>query len=261
MSQNVPPNFDSNLPPPDGDAIDRYLDDAMPVAERVEFEKQIAESESIRSQIELQRRVDASLNAGFGAPPIAALLTREEAQAFAPKSRKTGWSREYKMFGALAALLAIAVSIQAYLWLSSAGNAPERPTLAETYFKLVDHKFQPTVECTTRDKFAEWMQARYGVALAPKEERADVKLLGWSYSRAISNYTGLLLATVEGKPVVVAFDTLDRQSEWGYPCRRQPNDKGGLNFFSAQIDGIAVYEITPLDQPRIIDNLGVLKAP
>lgn len=261
MSQNVPPNFDSNLPPPDGDAIDRFLDNAMPDAERVEFEKQIAESESIRSQIELQRRVDASLNTGFGAPPIAALLTREEAQAFAPKSRKTGWSREYKMFGALAALLAIAVSIQAYLWMSAPGADKERPSLAQAYYKLVDHKFRPSEECTTKEKFAKWMQQRFGVALAPKDDLPNVQFVGWSYTTAISNYTALLLARVDGKPVVVAIDTAARQSEWGFPCRRQPEDKGGVNFFSSEIEGIALYEITPLDEPHIINNLAVFKAP
>lgn len=259
MSHSIPPSTPPNLPPPDGDEIDRYLDNAMSEAERAEFENRISHSESIRSEIELQRRVDVSLNAEFGAPPIAALLTREEAQAFAPKSRRTGWSRELKMFGALAALLAIAVCIQGYLWLSAPTNEQERPSLAQAYYKLVDHKFRPSEQCTTKEQFAKWMEQRFGVALAPKEDLPNVEFVGWSYTTAISNYTALLLAKVDGKPVIVAIDSVARQNDWGFPCRRQPEDKGGLNFFSTEIDGIALYEVTPLDAPHIINNLAVFK--
>ncbi|MGH7244047.1 MAG: anti-sigma factor family protein [Phycisphaerales bacterium] len=261
MSQSHPPTSGAELPF-DADAVDRYLDGAMSESERTAFDAQIAQSEMLRGEIALQNQLDSSLRAGFGAPPVApvaGILTREEAQAFAPKRKRAGWSKEYKMFGALAALLAIAISIQGYLWLTGPAAVEERPSLAEAYYKLVNHKFRPSEECTTREKFAQWMSNRFGVALAPKEERADVQFVGWSYSGAISNYTGLLLAKVDGKPVVVAIDTVARQNDWGIPCRRQPNDEQGVNFFSAEIDGIALYEITPLDHPRIVDNLAVFK--
>ncbi|MBX3390239.1 MAG: hypothetical protein KF691_12395 [Phycisphaeraceae bacterium] len=260
MSQPVPPNSSSNLPAPEGDDLDRYLDNAMSESQRLEFEQKIAHSDSLKADVELQRRMDASLSAGFGAAPVAGILTREEAEAFAPKPRRTGWSREYKLFGALAALLAIAVCIQAYFWMTAPGTEKERPTLAAAYYKLVDHKFRPSEECTTKEKFARWMEQRFGVALAPKEDLPNVQFVGWSYTTAISNYTGLLLARVDGKPVIVAIDTVSRQNDWGFPCRRQPEDKGGVNFFSTEIDGIALYEVTPLDAPHIINNLAVFKA-
>ncbi|MBX3379250.1 MAG: hypothetical protein KF805_04095 [Phycisphaeraceae bacterium] len=265
MSNTLPPNSGASFPPFDADSVDRYLDGAMADSERVAFEAEIDRSESLRDEVALQKQLDSSLRAGFGAPPVvpvAGILTKEEARAFQPKPRRAGWPREYKMFGALAALLAIAVSIQAYFWMTGPGTGvEERPSLASVYYKLVNHKFRPSEECTTREKFAKWMATRYGVALAPKEDRPDVELVGWSYSGAISNYTGLLLARVDGKPVVVAIDTVARQNDWGFPCRRQPDDENGVNFFSTEIDGIALYEITPLDQPRIIDNLAVFKAP
>lgn len=262
MSQAQPPNSGAWSPPFDSEAVDRYLDGVMSESERSAFEAEVANSPSLRDEISLQKHLDSSLRTGFGAPPVvpvAGILTREEARAFAPKKQRASWSREYKMFGAVAALLAIALSIQAYFWLTSPGAVEERPSLAEAYYKLVNHKFRPSEECTTREKFAQWMGSRYGVALAPKEDRPDVQFVGWSYSGAISNYTGLLLAKVDGKPVVVAIDTVARQNDWGIPCRRQPKDEDGVNFFSAEIDGIALYEITPLDKPRIIDNLAVFK--
>jgi hypothetical protein len=234
----------------------------MSEPERDAFEAEIARSDSLRSEIALQRQMDASLRVGFGTPavaPIAGILTREEARAFSRKKQGTGWSREYKMFGALAALLAIAVSIQGFRWLTAAPAAETRPSLASVYHNLVKHKFRPSEECTSNEKFAKWMGSRFGVALAPKEDRPDVQMVGWSSSTAISNYTGILLARVDGKPVIVAIDTVARQDEWGFPCRREPGDESDVNFFSIQIDGIALYEVTPLDQPRIIDNLAVFK--
>mgnify|MGYP001156584557 FL=1 len=262
MSHVPPPNSGLGSRPFDGEAVDRYLDGAMSDSERAAFEAEMSRSDSLRDEVTLQRRLDSSLRTSFGLPPAvpaAGILTREEARAFAPKKRRAGWSREFKMFGALAALLALAVSIHAYFWLTGPATAEERPSLASAYYKLVNHKFRPSEVCTTREKFAQWMGTRYGVALAPKEDRPDVQLVGWSYSGAISNYTGLLLARVDGKPVIVAIDTVERQNDWGKPCRRHPGDEDGVNFFSTVIDGIALYEITPLDQPRIIDNLAVFK--
>lgn len=260
MSQTLPPNAGSGLLPFDADALDRYLDGGMSESERAAFEVAISGSEELRSQIAIQQQVDSTLRADFGAPPVAGILTREEAAAFVPKKKRVGWSREYKFLGALAALLAIVVGIQSYSWLTSSSGVEERPSLASIYGKLVSNKFRPSEECTTDEKFAGWMQRRFGVALAPKEARPDVQLVGWSSSTAISNYTGLLLAKVEGKPVLVAIDTVERQSDWGFPCRRQPEDDEEVNFFSTVVDGIALYEITPLDRPRIIDNLAVFKA-
>lgn len=261
MSHPPPPNTPSPQPF-DAEAVDRYLDGAMAGPERAAFETEIERSESLRQAVRVQTAVDSSLRVQFGAPPvapIAGILTEEEARTFQVRPKRSGWSREVKMFGALAALLAIAVCIQAYLWSNSAPTPAERPSLASAYFHLVNHKFRPSVECTTREKFAQWMESRFGVALAPKEDRSDVELVGWSSSEAISNYTGLLLARVDGKPVVVAIDTVARQNDWGIPCRRQPDDEGGINFFSTEIDGIALYEMTPLDRPRIIDNLAIFK--
>ncbi|MBL8875744.1 MAG: hypothetical protein JNM86_08115 [Phycisphaerae bacterium] len=261
MSQSLPPNFDGDQASFQPEAIDRYLDGLMSGTERAAFEQAIGGSEALQEAIALQNRLDASLRSEFGAPPApAGLLTREEARAFSEKKQSTGWSRERRMFLALAALVALVASIQGFFWLSASSNSAERPSLAHIYQGLVDHGFRPSEECTTNEKFAGWMKAKFGVALALKEVRPDVQLVGWSSSTAISNYTGLLLATVDGQPVMVAIDTVARQNEWGFPCRRQPGEDAAVNFFSAEIDGIAVYEVTPLDKPRIIDNLAVFKA-
>lgn len=260
MSHTPPTN--SAPTPFDADALDRYLDGSMVESQRAAFDAEIAKSASLREQIALQAQLDSSLRSSFAAPPlapVAGILTREEARAFSPKKERAGWSREYKLLGALAALVALVVSIQGYLWLSGPAAAEVRPSLASVYEELVSNKFEPAEACTTREEFAHWMQYRFGVALAPKEDRANVQLVGWSSSTAISDRTGLLLARVDGKPVMVAFDTVGRQDDWGFPCRREPGDMEGLNFFSTQIDGIALYEVTPLDQPGIIDNLAVFK--
>ena len=260
MSQSLPPTFDSGQVPFEPQAIDRYLDGLMSESERAAFEHAAGGSEAFREEIALQNRLDACLRSEFSAPPApAGLLTREEARAFSNKKQPASWSRERRMFLALAALIALIASIQGYFWLSGTSSPTERPSLAYIYQTLVDHGFRPSEECTTNEKFAGWMKAKFGVALALKEVRPDVQLVGWSSSTAISNYTGLLLAKVDGQPVLVAIDSVARQNEWGFPCRRQPGEDAAVNFFSAEIDGIAVYEVTPHGKPRIIDNLAAFK--
>ncbi len=242
---------------PTSETLERYLDGSLSAPELAAFEAELARSPGLRADVDLQRRLDAALRASF-TPGPAPLLTTAEAREPAPIKSRFRWTRERTMFAALAAMLLIAVGIQGYMWLSGAGQ-PDRPTLAQTYLDLVSHGFKPSEQCTTRDKFAKWMESRYSVPLAPVQDRSDVQLVGWSYSNNISSYTGLLLATVEGKPVVVALDSTQNQNAVGAPCRRGPGQAKDINIFTAEIDGISLYEITPLDKPHIIDNLALVK--
>ena len=134
--------------------------------------------------------------------------------------------------------------------------AAVRPTLAAVYNATVDAGFNPEEVCTTRDKFADWLGTKFGVSLAPREERADVTLVGWSYTTAISPYTGVLLAKSGDAPIIVALDLKVRESGRGPPDFGDlvARDKK-LHVHKVVINGLALYEVSPLDRPRIVDQL------
>ncbi|MBS0192618.1 MAG: hypothetical protein U0573_08250 [Phycisphaerales bacterium] len=236
------------------DPIDRYLDGAMSPQEAAAFEREIASSPELGEQVRLQKILDDSIRSSF-APPSAPPLKLTDSST--PKTARS-WPRPLKIFMALAATVAIVVGYQAFTWITTPG-APPRPTLVRTYQNLVKAGFRPAEACTTRERFAQWMQSRYHAPLAPVEDRPNVKLVGWSYSNTISNYTGELLALVDGKPVVVILDTIDARDTAGSPCWRYPADDKVVNVFPAEIDGVALYEVSPFDKPMIVDNLASLK--
>jgi hypothetical protein len=245
--------------------LDRYIDGSMSGQERAEFEARLSSSASLREEIELQQRMDRALRDRFGAPAGAEAPLRLAGGPPRVSGSGSGFGSGFGFgFGprvrwGLAALVALAatlvISFQ-YLGAGSGGGL-DRRTLAQTYQNTVRAGFRPQEVCTTRDKFAKWMEDRYGAPLAPTHERPGAKLVGWSYGNAISGYTGLLLATVDEKPVVVVLDRKVKQSASGAPVS---GELGNLRVFPREIAGVVLYEVTPLDHPAIVDDLA-LKSP
>lgn len=257
-----------NDAPLHSEALDRFLDGAMSPAEAAAFEAQLASSPELmaefRAEQALQQQLNNSLRASFAPPAMPPLLTQTEQlaeeQASFPIKKTRSWSREAKLLLALAAAIALIVGVQSYSWLTTPG-VPERPTLVATYEKIVDSGFRPSEVCTTPESFSKWTAARYSTPLTSVEKRPSVEFVGWSYSTAISNYTGVLLARVDGKPVIVVLDTIANRDTVGSPCWRSPQDDKVVNIFPMEIGSLILYEITPFDAPRIVDNLAAVASP
>jgi hypothetical protein len=254
----------STLSPQLLDALDRYLDGVMSPAERASFEQQLAASPELRAAQDeaalWQRDIDVSLRAQFSAAALD-LSTRTRAGSNTRGDLAPTRTLRFPNWVPLAAAAVIGLVglVGAYVFSGARPGgvvATVRPTLAALYNATVDSGFKPEEVCTTRDKFADWLGTKFGISLAPREERSDITLVGWSYSNAISPYTGVLLAKSGDQPIIVALDLKVRESGKGPPAFGELLAQNeNLYVHKTVIDGLALYEVSPLDTPRIIDNL------
>ncbi|MBY0262532.1 MAG: hypothetical protein K2Q20_09320, partial [Phycisphaerales bacterium] len=123
--------------------------------------------------------------------------------------------------------------------------------LADLYLAQRAAGFVPAVVCTSDSQFRKWTRDRIGVELSPPSAEAGVALAGWSYAESPAQYTYLLLASVDGRDVVVAMGT-------GADPIAPPSPSVGLNAFPRRVGNVWMYEITPLDKPRIVPGIAAV---
>jgi hypothetical protein len=232
--------------------IDSYIDDALTPAQRHAFEQQLRASPALAEQIELQHRIDDSLRRLFAvpsAPSLPAIIVAPAPQ----DSPSLSFMRRYGLY--IAAAAAILLAFGFLLINLQPAPPPLRPyiiaktTLRGQYQAELNAGFEPAVVCTTPDQFQEWVDTNFQQSLRPAETSEAIRLVGWSYSPIVSNYSGILLAFVDDQPVVVVLDRLDRLDN-------PPNTgEGPQHIFEKQVNGLILYEITPFDQPRILPLL------
>jgi hypothetical protein len=78
---------------------------------------------------------------------------------------------------------------------------------------------------------------------------------GLTYVGGMSRYTTTMLARVDGKPVMVFVDRADSDYRPAQPC-----GSCGLHLFSKQVGPLMLYELTPLDQPKVMEYLRLPEA-
>lgn len=79
-------------------------------------------------------------------------------------------------------------------------------------------------------------------------------MLGWAYG---NNYSGsplgpstlILLAKVDQEDVMVL---MEREK---FDRRLKLPKESGLNIFRREMNGVVMYEVTPLDAPRVLDAM------
>ncbi|HYD00483.1 MAG TPA: hypothetical protein VEB22_04595 [Phycisphaerales bacterium] len=260
MSTQPPlPHHPRTSPDPIDDRLERYLDGLMPADERTAFEAEAAASPALAAEITVHRRVCAAL-ALLASPlqPGAPRLADEHATPPAARAARR-WT------GLVGVAAAIALCAFGAVWYLSRPPSALEPRvssdrewqektqrrLVEQYEAQVAAGFVPAEVCTTDEQFAEWTRRRFEVALKPVHggPKPEPVLAGWSRAEIFSAYTGVLLARVDGQPVIVTMDNA--------PDRSIPSDAaaGPLRVFRRKVAGLWLLEVTPLTEPRVITRI------
>lgn len=257
--------------------LDMYLDGLLQGEQLASFERALAGDPELRREVELAGRVEASLRTNFSRERIG-LDSPAGNVRVSERPGVAGFVGPEKSrllrFGAAAAIL-LALGAAAYVASNAFGPggtpggsgdrpiakgtgspASKRPAdhLERTYARRVADGFKPDEVCTDNTAFRGWMKKAFGQELEPRENEASVMMVGWSYAPVISDYSGVLLAKVDGKEVLTFIDTLENDKKWG---GARFNDSKGLHTFRKEIGKLVLYETTPFDHPRITELLRI----
>jgi len=266
---------------PEDPRLEAYLDGQLDDAERPAFERDAADRSELLRAIDLQSRIDAALARLYEPPDVqrvAAELARSngrksasstaadgvaDAGAPSPHAPASAPARSPKPFCSrvvmwrLAAMIILAVVgvVAIRLWLAPPPLATDPYPISETprpmtevYHAEVASGFEPQWVCETDEEFAGWYRKQVGRPLTLAALPPHVRAAGLSIDNVLSRRTIYLLAEVEGKPVIVFADHVANDDT--------PRVLSGsnLHLFRRQIGDVVLYELTPLDRPRVLEH-------
>jgi hypothetical protein len=272
--------------PPSPEAMDelleRFIDGTLNGEELAFVEDRIEKDPAIRDQLELQSRIDDSLrrmctiekipmpaipadipsvihNDVPMEPPAPIPFRDPHATVSEPKQglqRSSAWTgTPWKRWGILAmaaALLLTFAGLYRGYWDAKVPDFRLMEPVA-MYDRLVRTGFTPAVICKTEPEFARLVREKLGSALVATAT-PGIEVLGWGYQddydgSPISPRTMMLLTRVEGTNVLVLMDETSRDRDLEVP------EGSAMRIFRREIGPLVTYEVTPLDQPRVLQTL------
>lgn len=244
--------------------LEAYLDGQMSPTEWEAFEAKLRDDLDVRSHVQLQSYIDASLRRQFAVPSASEqgtdqILSEPDAHAASPgtTSAKLRFSRRWLRTALLASAAAVAWAI---VWWQLPDRTPDAPffeprPLAQIYRETVAAGFEPYYECRDDDRFAATFLQRQGLPLRLARLPDGSRMLGLSYSGGVSRNTTAMLCRVDEQPVMVFVDRL--QSDQPLAMR---NDDPDLRVVRRQYHDLVMYEVTPFETSRILDYLVLAEA-
>jgi hypothetical protein len=255
-------------------ALERYLDGQLGEADRAAFERSLPDDPERAAQVALQAQIDDALGRLFeppetvavdlpldsgspGAPGIApapAVAPALNGVAATTTGRAARRRPRWRAVAALAAAIALAAvgawQIRSALTAGRGGAAPYGgyQDFAGFYASAVAAGFEPQWVCADDAEFRRTFEEHYGQPLLLGELPPDVRTLGLSYAYSLSPRTTCLLARAAGEPVVVFVDEAHRDPG------PQGVEAGGMNLFRRRLGRVVLYELTPLDEPRLLER-------
>ncbi|MFG0328361.1 MAG: hypothetical protein ACF8PN_00545 [Phycisphaerales bacterium] len=230
-------------------SLEAYLDDTLSESERTAFEARLEAEPALRAELAKQERLNARLTAIFEPPAGGAdRIVRSVATPSRESAGSWPHSAPARRLLAVAACLAVLLFAGWSIRRSLTPDAYEpRPfqTFAEIYANP-DAEW----ECEPGPDFYRQYYARYKTGLLIPEELPDgIDTAGFGYANSLSEDTLYILATVDGERVLVLTDRVEVA---GGPATELPADST-LNVFRDEINGLVMYELTPFDEPRLLD--------
>lgn len=254
----------TNSPVPMGDdafdaaeaAMTSYLDGTMPAGARESFEGSIAADPELRSRVDAQRAIDASVKRLFPVQKVelpAGVLEGDAGDAIPIREAGTKKPSRKVLYYAAAAVLLLGSAFFVNRAVQHANPDFKLMGADSLYNVLVLKGWKPEVVCTTDEAFARFVDLKLGEAVIAVPA-SGVAILGWGYSSGyegtpISPDTVMLLATVDDQRVLVLMDRekVDRTVK--------VKKETGLNVFRREVGSLVTYEVTPLAEARVIPLL------
>jgi hypothetical protein len=233
--------------------LDRYLDGLLDPQEAAAFEREVAADPALAAELELQRRIDASLSRAFAYPEgVEASLLDPAPIPFVPAKRRFSWKRVAAV-ASLAASLTVAyiVSRPGAFDPPLKGGAAFTMTACEVYKRLNDNNWVPSYKCKNDEEFVAAVRKRLGTAVLIPLGTVGVTLDGWGYPDSyegspLSIHAMYLMTHVGDRRVLVMMDT---------KANENPVPKGTceVNLFRREVGSMVLYEVSPLDAPKAIE--------
>ncbi|MBX3363915.1 MAG: hypothetical protein KF866_04040 [Phycisphaeraceae bacterium] len=225
--------------------LDAYLDGLLTGDDLREFEALLGRDEELAREVRAHEAMSGALRrlAPVREVPLPTSMGLGEGNSGA-RMRIGKRRSKAGLWGIVAAVLVVA-AVGGYLALWSPQRAPYRQP-DEVYRVLVQGGFSPSEVCTTEEEFKAWMLRTHGEPVVIASNLAGVELVGWTYSQVLDRRTSVLMAKVDGEPVIVLIDALDK-------ARRLKAPGGsGLRIFRRSLGQLVMYEVTPLGEARLV---------
>lgn len=244
--------------------IEEYLDGRLPEAARHAFEQRLEREAGLRAEVQMQRELDSALGRCYAPPALDDIVSRAAATLPVMPAR-----RARVPFGQrpLAVRLLVEVAVAAAVGLVIGGGyvlyrgvedpggvapALARQTLEQFYQERAAKDFAPDWVCPP-EVFRVTFAYRLGQPVL-MTETPRVRMLGLAYSNTLTPFTVNVMAKVDGQGVIVYADKADAAP----PQRRC--DGSGLRLFERRLGPLILYELTPLDEPHVLDLLYIPQA-
>jgi hypothetical protein len=244
---------------PNSSMIDAYLDKVLTAEEHDQRSREISSSVELQAELELQSRVDKSLARLFARPQPPQDLHEQVRQHSAAAIVATQIRRRWVRVAAFATAATIVWGMLAWHFFVNGTAAPRyNPNLPleSIYEKCVADGFRPKWVCEDKQEFAATFLARQRQGLLLADMPAGTKMEGLTYCGGISRYTTTMLARVDGFPVMVF---VDRTAADTHPS--PPAGEISLHLFRKELGPLVLYELTPLDQPKVSEYLYLAEIP
>ncbi len=255
--------------------LNAHLDGRLTDQQAAEFERLLGDDAGLRAELELQSRIDSALRRLFepeaasaassngsqpGANGAAAYAPASGDTATTPPARKAA-GRRFRW--AVPASLAAAIALAAYV----AYDWPREPAFIMSELQLEPHTFEAFYaalkeqdfdtdwECDDDRDFAAFVHRRLKHGLMLAAAPSDVQVLGLTYGWTLSRKSVHLSAKVRGRGVVVFADRLDNAD------RVSPTPACKLRLFERRTERFVLYELTPFDEPRLLDLFYEVEVP
>jgi len=241
--------------------LEAYLDGQLHGERLSAFERRVRDDSALAAQLALQRRIDGALTRCFVAPPAPSLtahVASENGQAAQPRIGVRPQRRVVRWPLAIAAMLVlfIGVPVMVWEWRDIMGVGTPKVQYADTRAMALDlaynqqvgeKQFKPDWVCKDQDEFAGYFVNRLGQPLKMKPLAANATDWGVSYTGGISSRSMGVLARIDGQPVIVFVDRLDCDNREGF------SQACHLNLFRRELGELVLYEVSPFDQPKMLD--------